>query len=255
MAKKLTQRGKAVIIAALILILISVIIFLKNKLRTSDEVKVVGKYSVSAETTENSMKIQDVIDKINQITINISFKEKDDWRLILVNSDNPIPEDHEIELTWLSNGLYVDSRIYPDLQQMFNDARSDGIYPIVGEAYRTHEEQQNIMQNRINSYLFEGYSQYEAEELAKEWVAEPGKSEHELGIALDINADPAYSSDYEVYDWLAQNAYKYGFILRYPQGKEYITGIDYEPWHYRYVGKETAVEIYNLQITLEEYLS
>lgn len=72
-------------------------------------------------------------------------------------------------------------------------------------------------------------------------------------MALDINADPSYSSDYNVYNWLAENAYKYGFILRYPQGKEYITGIDYEPWHYRYVGKEAALEIFNKNITLEEY--
>lgn len=179
----------------------------------------------------------------------------DDWRLILVNSDHSIPKNYQIELYQLSNGVYIDSRIYPDLQQMFDDARSEGVYPIVGEGYRTYEEQQKMMDDKIDSFIIQGYSKREAEKLAREWVAEPGTSEHELGIALDINADESgLSSNWDVYSWLAENAYKYGFILRYPQSKEYITGIDYEPWHYRYVGKESALEIFTQQITLEEYL-
>lgn len=179
----------------------------------------------------------------------------EDWRLILVNSDHYIPKNYQIELYQLSNGVYIDSRIYPDLQQMFDDARNEGIYPIVGEGYRTHEEQQKMMDDKIDSFIIQGYSKKEAKKLAKEWVAEPGTSEHELGIALDINAEKSgSSSNWDVYSWLAENAYKYGFILRYPQSKEYITGIDYEPWHYRYVGKESALEIYTQQITLEEYL-
>jgi len=179
---------------------------------------------------------------------------RNDWRLILVNDSNAVPKNYQLELTQLSNGICVDSRIYPDLQQMFDDARNEGIYPIVGEGYRTHEEQQNMMQNKIDSFISEGYSEKEAEKLAQDWVAEPGKSEHELGLALDINADASLSSDEEVYSWLAENAYKYGFILRYPQNAERITGIDYEPWHYRYVGTEAALEIYTKQLTLEEYL-
>lgn len=188
-------------------------------------------------------------------TVQSYGQHQKDWKLILVNSNNPIPSDYEFDLLQLSNGIYVDSRIYPDLQQMFDDARNDGIYPTVSEGYRTHEEQQRMMDDKINSFVAQGYSKREAKKLAKEWVAEPGKSEHELGLALDINADEkGFSSDWDVYDWLAENAYKYGFILRYPQDKEYITGIDHEPWHYRYVGKQAALEIYTQQITLEEYL-
>lgn len=178
----------------------------------------------------------------------------EDWRLILVNSAHPIPKDYQIELYQLSNGIYIDARIYPDLQQMFDDARSDGVYPVVGEGYRTHEAQQKMMEDRIDSYTAQGYSRKEAKKLAEEWVAVPGTSEHELGIALDINADKSLSANEEVYDWLAENAWQYGFILRYPPGQEAITGIDYEPWHYRYVGQEAALEIHTQQITLEEYL-
>lgn len=174
--------------------------------------------------------------------------------LILVNRENKIPEDYKIELTELSNGEAVDSEIYPDLQKMFDDMREQGIYPVVGEGYRTIEKQQAIMEDKIRAYENEGYSRKKAEETAREWVAVPGTSEHELGLAVDINADKEKSDNQEVYDWLYQNAYKYGFILRYPIGKTMITGIDYEPWHYRYVGKEYAVEIHNSGLCLEEWL-
>ena len=178
----------------------------------------------------------------------------DDWRLILVNNTHALPEDYEISLTELSNGKKIDSRIYSDLQEMFDDARSEGIYPVVVEGYRTHGEQEQMMSEKIDSYKAEGYSKKEAEKLAEEWVAVPGTSEHELGLAVDINPDYNYSGDDELYRWLADNAYKYGFILRYPDGEESITGIAYEPWHYRYVGKENAFDIKNSGLTLEEYL-
>lgn len=184
---------------------------------------------------------------------NREFSETD-WNLILVNRKNPIPENYEMNLIALSNGKMVDERIYPDLQNMFDAAREDGIYPIVSEAYRTHDEQAEMMNEKICEFIAEGYSKRKATKLAKEWVAEPGTSEHELGLALDINADENLSSNEEVYSWLAENAHKFGFILRYPQGKESITGIDFEPWHYRYVGKTAAEEIHNRQICLEEYL-
>lgn len=182
-------------------------------------------------------------------------KITDNWQLILVNSRHSVPKNYSPPLTQLSNGIYIDSRIYPDLQKMFDDARNDGVYPIVSEGYRTRRQQKQMMTDKITDLVNEGYSKKDAKELAEKQVAKAGKSEHELGLALDINADPSYSSDEEVYSWLAENAYKYGFILRYPPDSENITGIKYEPWHYRYVGTDTAPEIYRRQITLEEYLS
>lgn len=178
----------------------------------------------------------------------------EEWNLIVVNRWNEIPKDFSISLTELSNGQKVDSRIYPDLQEMFDAMRAEGIYPIVREGYRTAEEQQEILEERIQRYMNEGYSRSKAERTAKKWVAVPGTSEHQLGIAVDINADKTQSSNEDVYQWLVNNAYKYGFILRYPQGKEDITGAEYEPWHYRYVGAEIALELYQNQICLEEYL-
>ncbi len=176
------------------------------------------------------------------------------WNLILVNQEIYIPDDYDIELTVLSNGERVDSRIYPDLQDMFDNARKDGVYPVVGAGFRTHEKQQTLFDQKIEAYLAEGYSKTESRKLAKEAVALPDTSEHQLGIAVDINADKSKSTNNEVYNWLAQNAYHYGFILRYPPDKTDITGTAYEPWHYRYVGKDAAREMYNQKVCLEEYI-
>lgn len=177
----------------------------------------------------------------------------EEWNLIVVNRWNELPEDYEVQLTELSNGQMVDSRIYPYLQEMFDAARTEDVYPVVREGYRTAEEQQEILDDKIQSYINQGYSQVKAERTAKEWVALPGTSEHQLGIAVDINADKSKCSNEDVYGWLAENAYKYGFVLRYPPGKQKITGTSYEPWHYRYVGEEATKEIYERGICLEEY--
>ena len=170
-----------------------------------------------------------------------------------MNASHSVPENYEISLLELSNGQRIDERIYPDLQDMFDDARSAGVWPTVREGYRSREMQEQVMEDKVAEYIAQGYSRQAAKERAGELVAVPGTSEHELGLAVDINAVEG-EDPWDVYTWLADNAYKYGFILRYPQGKEAITGIDYEPWHYRYVGKEAALDIYQQGIALEEYI-
>lgn len=189
----------------------------------------------------------------SRLSITHKIPVSEEWNLIVVNRWNELPEDYSVELTELSNGQKVDSRIYPYLQEMFDAARAEDVYPVVREGYRTAEEQQEILDDKIQSYINQGYSQVKAERTAKEWVALPGTSEHQLGIAVDINADKSKCSNEDVYGWLAENAYKYGFVLRYPPGKQKITGTSYEPWHYRYVGEEAAKEIYERGICLEEY--
>lgn len=190
---------------------------------------------------------------LSNITHHVA-SEDNGWNLILVNCDNYIPTDYEVELTELSNGEKVDSRIYPELQEMFNAARAQGYGLFVREGYRTQEEQQQLLDEKIEAYENEGKSKSEAKKLAEQWVAIPGTSEHQLGIAVDINADTTKSSSDDVYNWLAENAHTYGFIKRYPSNKTDITGVINEPWHYRYVGKEAALEIYSQGICLEEYI-
>lgn len=178
---------------------------------------------------------------------------KSPWNLILVNKWNPIPDNYDVSLTQLSNGQSVDTRIYRNLQEMFDAAREDGVYPVVAAGYRTSERQKSLLDEKIAELESEGYSVDDAQREAELWVAIPGTSEHQLGIAVDINADGIHSAGTEVYEWLSKNAWNYGFILRYPSEKTEITGCSYEPWHYRYVGKEAAEEIYRQGLCLEEY--
>lgn len=185
----------------------------------------------------------------------VAAQPDETWLLMLVNRDHPIPEDYVVgDLVELRGGQKVDRRIYPDLQEMFDAARAEGVYPIVGSGFRTREKQQSLMDNKIASYREQGYDSTEAVELAEAWVAVPGTSEHEVGICADINATSGSTSD-EVYQWLAENAWKYGFILRYPEDKTDVTKTIYEPWHYRYVGREAAAEIQASGLCLEEYLA
>ena len=172
---------------------------------------------------------------------------------MLINSENKVPEDYETELITLSNGERVDSEIYPDLQKMFDDMRAEGYYPEVRSGYRSEENQEEIFESKYASFREQGYSKKEARKLTEKWVAEPGTSEHETGLAVDINPDRDKSGD-EVYRWLSENAHEYGFIKRYPEDKTDITGIGNEPWHYRYVGERAAREIKEKGMCLEEYI-
>ena len=133
--------------------------------------------------------------------------------------------------------------------EMLKAAKAEGLGPIVVSGYRTQEKQRRLYEDKIKEYRKQGYSKEEARRKAEQWVALPGTSEHQLGLAVDING-----AVYDIYPWLQENSYKYGFIFRYPEEKESITGISEEVWHYRYVGVKAAKEIYQRGICLEEYL-
>ena len=156
-----------------------------------------------------------------------------------------------MNLVEVEGGERVDERIYEPLMEMLNAAREGnwGELPMVVSGYRTQEKQQSLYDEKIKKFKKEGYSDSEAVKQAEQWVAVPGFSEHQLGFAVDING-----ATYDIYLWLQENSYKYGFIFRYPGSKTDITGTAEEVWHYRYVGKEAAKEIYERGICLEEYL-
>ena len=185
--------------------------------------------------------------------------QNQEWNLFLVNPWNPIPDNYEPELTYLKNGQAVDSRCYPELQQMMDDCRAAGLEPLICASYRTMEKQEALFEDKEARLIQEGCPENEVEAEAAKVVAYPETSEHQLGLALDI-VDVSYQQlDTEqentpVQQWLLKNSWKYGFVLRYPTDKSNITGIIYEPWHYRYVGKEAAAEMYENKLCLEEYL-
>ena len=186
-------------------------------------------------------------------------KKTEQWNLILVNPWNEVPEDYEVKLTRLKNGQAVDSRCYPMLQQMMDDCRADGLNPYICASYRTMKKQKALFADKVRRVLLEGCPKDEAEDEAAKTVARPGTSEHQLGLALDIvDADDpqleTWQEDTPVQQWLMKNSWKYGFVLRYPPEKSSITGIIYEPWHYRYVGRQAAEEMHNNGLCLEEYL-
>lgn len=181
------------------------------------------------------------------------------WNLQIVNAENTIDENYKVELVLLKNGQSVDRRIYSDLQDMMDAARAEGLSPLICSSYRSHDTQIGLFNQEISQYMAQGYSKEEATKAAAKWVAVPGTSEHELGLAVDIVAESnqmldASQEQTAEQQWLMANSYKYGFILRYPADKSEITGISYEPWHYRYVGKEAAKAMMAQNICLEEYL-
>lgn len=180
--------------------------------------------------------------------------EANGWNLILVNEDYYIPEDYQVTLVKLDNGERVDERICPALLEMFEEAEKDDVYMVVADGYRSHKEQEEVLKEKTKEYQKRVLIPWIAKMMAEKWVAIPGTSEHQLGIAVDINADAIHSSGQQVYQWLFNHAYEYGFIQRYPSDKSNITGINYEPWHYRYVGEDVAKEMFETDICLEEYL-
>lgn len=185
----------------------------------------------------------------------------DDWRLVLINKQNSIPKDYEVKLgniNTIKGVMQCDERIIDELLLMIRDAKQDDVVLAICSPYRDQAYQEMLFNRKINNYMGRGMSYVEAYKLAGQAVTIPGASEHQIGLALDIVTD-SYQSLNEGFGntkagkWLAENSYQYGFILRYPKGKEDITGIEFEPWHFRYVGVEAATVIKEKEICLEEF--
>lgn len=197
------------------------------------------------------------------VEVNVQTKaersDKNEPLLTLVNSANPLPQNWTADLVELDHGQAIDRRAYPDLQQMLDDARGEGLDPLICSSYRTERFQKQLFHEQVTAYQNRGFSKEAAEKKAAAWVAVPGTSEHQLGLAVDLvslsNQNLNHTQETTaVQQWLMKNSWKYGFILRYPSDKSKVTGISYEPWHYRYVGKKAAKAIYEQGICFEEYL-
>ncbi len=185
----------------------------------------------------------------------------DDWCLALISESNPLDTDYvPPSLTRIDDSHSVDSRIAESLQQMLADGRAKGLDMYVTSAYRTLSTQTALFNNGVLTRMRAGMTPLEAYNNAKQSIALPGTSEHAAGIAVDIIASQYTELDERQADtpeqqWLMAHCWEYGFILRYPQDSISVTGITYEPWHYRYVGRNAAEEITKRGITLEEYLN
>lgn len=189
----------------------------------------------------------------------VKVDESEDWRLVLVNKWNKMEEGYVPELKELADGHMIDARIADALIEMIRGAKKAGHTIYILSAYRSMEKQISLYEAEVAEWLDAGYSEVKAEEKAGTVVAAPGTSEHQLGLAVDLVSSKHVKLDEDAektegYKWLVNNCHKYGFILRYPNGATDITGIIYEPWHFRYVGEDAAEAIMEAGITLEEYL-
>lgn len=184
--------------------------------------------------------------------------DPDDWKLTLVNKQHPIPDDYEFQLGTIHGNMKCDVRVMKDLLNMFKGADQDGVNLVLCSPYRDMDRQKMLFARKINYLMKNGDSYMDAYKEASQAVTVPGASEHQIGLAFDIISDD-YSTLDEGFEntsegkWLRDNSYRYGFVLRYMKGKEDITGIEYEPWHYRYVGVKAATIMHEQGITLEEF--
>lgn len=201
--------------------------------------------------------IEEVIVNVNSnldypFYTNIKATDLTKGYLILVNKynylkDNYIPKN----LVQISSKYGVSSKVekttYEQFIKMYNDAKQEGLNLYIRSPYRSYYTQASLYNNYVAN---------DSKANADTYSARPGYSEHQTGLAIDITNPSSSLGSFEntkESEWLKNNAYKYGFILRYPKGKEYLTGYMYESWHYRYVGLKTAKIIHDNNLTFEEY--
>jgi len=216
--------------------------------------------SYLAYAKENKDKnLTDVVALINtrsnndRYTNTVKTDESKDLQILInkyyYTSENYEPNDLVTIKNWYAygEGQQIRQKAYDNFISMYNDAKKSDITLIINSAYRSYADQDEVYTDYVK-----WYGEAEANKIA----AKPGYSEHQTGLAIDI-VTPGYNSktfeESSAFTWLQNNAYKYGYILRYPKGKEYLTGYDYESWHYRYVGEEIAKYIHDNDITYDEY--
>ncbi|MFY9901622.1 MAG: M15 family metallopeptidase [Trichococcus sp.] len=189
-----------------------------------------------------------------------------DWNLVLVNRENQLAGEIAMELYLTESGYQIDGRIKDAYLALMEAGKAAGMDFTMISGYRSIEQQQSNYDVNYQNYLASGFSEEEARAKTEEYIALPNASEHTTGLAVDITSTALANQEgnsgllpnlenYPEGLWLKENAPKYGFVLRFPKSKEDITGINFEPWHFRYVGVENAVYMTEQNLTLEEYIA
>ena len=198
-------------------------------------------------------------EEVTENTAELLASDDDRWCLALVNEKHPLDTSYvPAKLTEISGGKQVDSRMADSLNKMLDDAKKAGLSMYVTSGYRSYEKQRDVFNTTMQDWINQGYTPLNAYDETKKSVAIPGTSEHATGLAVDIMSTKygeldEKQGDTEEQKWLMEHCSEYGFVLRFPQDKSDITGIIYEPWHYRYVGVDAAKEMTENGLTLEEY--
>ncbi len=189
----------------------------------------------------------------SESSIEQPVQQTDDWRLVLVNFDNIMPDSFEHTIVHQFN-VDIDSRIVSPYKEMHDAAEKENIHIWISSGYRNSEKQQKLYNSEIEAFSRTGLSYDDAVSKASKSVARPGYSEHNTGLAIDVNGVLDNFDETKAFKWMQQHAKEYGFVLRYPKDKQEITKIKYEPWHYRYVGVANAIKMDELDQCLEEYI-
>lgn len=182
------------------------------------------------------------------------LQQSTDWKLVLVNGTTQLPAQYQSQIIDYDT-VKLDKRIVSPYESMKKDAAKAGYSLWISSGYRSEEEQKKLFEDEVQTYLAKGLKRDTAEAQAQQTVARPGHSEHNSGLALDFNALPANFDKTATFSWLEKHSAEYGFILRFPKGKEKLTGVMFEPWHFRYVGTENAKAITSKNMCLEEYVA
>ncbi len=258
------MKKRKIVICLLIICFIGVCSSILNgKNKSNDDInngindKILMMYNES--NIENTVSSNNIISNVEQNsndTISNNKKEITDWRLVLVNYENILPNNFEVNLSVIDEKKKFDARAIDDLREMMNDIKKEGILDIwIQSAYRSVSYQEDLFNSKVSKYMKSGKTIEEAERLTLRTINKAGTSEHNLGLAIDFNYVDYNFENSKGFKWLKENAEDYGFILRYSKEKENITKVDYEPWHWRYVGKEHAIKINELDMCLEEYIN
>lgn len=196
--------------------------------------------------------------------VKIKYNAEEDWALYVIGNKNPLPENFTVETKTVTGERTLDSRCADYAIEMLNAAAEQNVGLFVTSSYRSVQKQAENMESYINTLISQGYSQEEAKIQAEKEIALPGRSEHNAGLAMDIVSSDYWSTHDDLdesfeklpqFDWLIKNSWKYGFVLSYPKGKEDITGIIYEPWHYRFVGLKHAEKMHEVYESTGEFLT
>jgi len=175
--------------------------------------------------------------------------------LVLINKDNPIPTDIDIEFTMIDDEQMVDARCADELEQMLGECRANGFNIKITHSFLTEGGVEEMIAEEIERVRAMENAPLSAEEYVAIRIAPAGYNEHQTGFAVDIvDEDTDDQENSAAHDWLRENSWKYGFILRYDKGQKTVTGYGYNPTHYRYVGASAAEQIHELNMTLEEYI-
>ncbi len=251
------QRLIVLLLALIVCLSVAVVVLIVSNQRLRADIAELSDVSSMSQVDVSSSNVSDS----TASKIPVSNVDPDSWSLRLANYENVLPSDFRVETGLITpayardQGMSFDARAVGHLNDMLASADADGVNLLVISCFRTMQKQTNLYNAEVQKWISQGYAEEAAKTKAATIVAVPGTSDHNLGLAVDLNSVEESFENTKQFTWLQAHAEEYGFVMRYPRDKEAVTKIIYEPWHYRYVGVDAAKEMNELNMCLEEYVA